>query len=343
MQTEKNFFEIRPRSRNIEQRWYVEFAVNGKRLRRAGNINRHKSVAKRLEAAERLIVQLTLEFQHVVYPIQDRLLDLIEQQKPNYRKKTYQAYISKVNIFNQWIGEKGLNEESVAEFFYWLNCNRSNATYMKYLDLLRMLFRKLDMYSLLAKVESVKIISTPAQYFQKYQIEMLKKDIESADPDVWLCCQLLYYCFIRPGEQRQLRVGDILFDDWKIRIPAAVAKNKRTQMVTVPHALRPSLEPLKQRGTNEYIFQNDKDATKMVAVNSLSNRHRKFLNARNFSNAHKLYSWKHTGAINAVKAGVRVKDLQVQLRHSSLQQTDIYLRQLGVYDLQELEAKFPAL
>ena len=56
-----------------------------------------------------------------------------------------------------------------------------------------------------------------------------------------------------------------------------------------------------------------------------------------------LYSWKHTGAVMAVKAGIHIKQLQIQLRHHSLDQVDQYLRDLGVSDLSDLARSFPGI
>jgi transcriptional regulator with XRE-family HTH domain len=45
----------------------------------------------------------------------------------------------------------------------------------------------------------------------------------------------------------------------------------------------------------------------------------------------------------AVRAGISLKELQIQLRHYSLEEVGQYIRQLGVHDLQDLEGKFPAI
>ena len=80
-----------------------------------------------------------------------------------------------------------------------------------------------------------------------------------------------------------------------------------------------------------------------TGINELSRRHRRILQEEGFSAAHKFYSWKHTGAIMAALAGVSLKELQIQLRHHSLDETDGYLRQLGYTDLLQLEEKFPEM
>lgn len=80
-----------------------------------------------------------------------------------------------------------------------------------------------------------------------------------------------------------------------------------------------------------------------VAENNMYNRHKRILRALGFGKGYCLYSWKHTGAIQAVKNGVGVKELQIQLRHHSLDQVNEYLRQMGVWDLKNLQANFPAI
>lgn len=80
-----------------------------------------------------------------------------------------------------------------------------------------------------------------------------------------------------------------------------------------------------------------------VGINYMANLHRKYLKELGFGIEHKLYSWKHTGAVMYIKNGGNVKELQIQLRHYSLDETDLYLRQLGVSDLTNLEEDFPPL
>ncbi|MFQ5447931.1 MAG: hypothetical protein ACE5FF_13465 [Saprospiraceae bacterium] len=112
--------------------------------------------------------------------------------------------------------------------------------------------------------------------------------------------------------------------------------------MTIPIAFRPTVSKLMMRSPKEFIFYKN-DATKPVPVNHMLKRFRNILNALGFGHEYKLYSWKHTGAVACVRAGVGVKQLQIQLRHHSLEEVDKYLRQLGVWDLEGLEEKFPGI
>ncbi|MBK9729683.1 MAG: hypothetical protein IPO83_00045 [Chitinophagaceae bacterium] len=47
-------------------------------------------------------------------------------------------------------------------------------------------------------------------YFQPEQVSRLKLIISEKEPALWLACQFIYYCFIRPGELRNLKVSDVM-------------------------------------------------------------------------------------------------------------------------------------
>lgn len=59
-------------------------------------------------------------------------------------------------------------------------------------------------------------------------------------------------------------------------------------------------------------------------------RFQKLIKDLNLSNDYTLYSWKHSGVVAAYNAGVDIKTIQNHCRHQSLEQTDIYLKSLGL-------------
>jgi integrase len=98
---------------------------------------------------------------------------------------------------------------------------------------------------------------------------------------------------------------------------------------------------INNRGQSAYLFGTD---TQPHCKNRFNKEHRRFLEKHSYNtNEYKFYSWKHTGAYIAVRAGIRTKDLQVQMRHHSLDETDKYLRQLSVSDLTDFSEKMPKI
>ena len=129
----------------------------------------------------------------------------------------------------------------------------------------------------------------------------------------------------------------------KIMMRAEISKNKKTQYIAIPSAFLSSLDFVYDLRPIDYIFQSPLDPTKPIGVNTMTRKHRVILKELGFTTEYKLYSWKHTGAVRAVENGVNLKELQMQLRHHSLDQVNEYLRQMGVTHMGNLKDKFPAL
>lgn len=81
-----------------------------------------------------------------------------------------------------------------------------------------------------------------------------------------------------------------------------------------------------------YLFSRELLPGKIeVARNRVSERHHDALIAANLYNGElTLYSWKHTGVVNAYRAGASIEWLQKHLRHSDLKDTVVYLKSLGL-------------
>ena len=295
-----------------------------------------------MTAAGELIDELKLKIQELK-PIYLQMQEWLESRRGVWRPKTFRNEKSRLGKFLEFIGRRKITNALVKKFFIELSNSHHKCTYHHYRRFFKQVFNGIGKPELMEGVERFKYNSTPAKYFQKHQIVRIKKKLMECDPELWLCCEFIYYTFIRPGELRLLRVGDIMFDEWKICVRSQISKNKKQQYVTIPLAFRPSLTPLMHRSPNEYVFPSKKDITKPLGANTMLYRFRKILNDMGFGTEYKLYSWKHTGAVACVRGGVGVKQLQIQLRHYSLEEVDKYLRQLGVWDLEGLEEKFPGI
>ncbi len=100
--------------------------------------------------------------------------------------------------------------------------------------------------------------------------------------------------------------------------------------VTIPEAFARELKKSEIFKTdNEYVFQS-KNGIKPVSKNVMGYRYRQLVKKLKLSKEYTLYSWKHSGVVSAYNAGVDIKTLQKQCRHQSLEQTDIYLKSLGL-------------
>lgn len=328
---------------DLSKKWFVYWYEGRQRRRKYGDINQHSTRAARQRAAELLIEELKASHRRRISKAEETIRQYIAQNASRWRKSTLEHYQGKTNAFFDHLGGRDLTAETLAEFLQHIQDNRHPTTYNKYIVTLKKLLAVAGYGHLLSNAEKLRASSTPARYFQAGHARRLLAAIDEQDEDLGLFVRFLYYCFIRPRELRRLRVGDILLEEGEIRVPGKVSKNAKTQFVVIPHCFLPHLAPLFDRPPGEYVFPSPADRSKPAGKNTMYRRHKKFLDALGFGEGYTLYSWKHTGAVAAAKAGVSIKELQLQLRHHSLDETDKYLRQMGVKDLSRLKENFPGL
>ena len=345
MVDKKNFFPnikiYKPE--DLNKRWFVYWKENGKRRVKYGRINQYVTKEERLAEAQKLIKSIKRSQKPKISPFEVEAREWMERKRPFWRHKSFKTFDSIVNIFFEWLNGRDLNAKNVEAFFLHLSKIRSANTYNKYRFILARVFKEIGRTGLLDKIEIVKQEGKPARYFQKHQVVRLKNYISENNPELWLFIQFVYYCFIRPGELRLLRVGDILLDEEKIMMRSAITKNKKTQYVAIPSAFLPELMFLYDLRPMDLVFHSKGDSTKPIGINTMARKHRAILKELGFTTEYKLYSWKHTGAVRAVENGVNLKELQIQLRHHSLDQVNEYLRQMGVSHMGNLKDKFPPL
>lgn len=326
---------------DLEKNWFVSFYQDGRRVRKYGNINQFQTATERMAEAQRLIDELS-----ALAPADDiktRLYNALEAKKANWRNKTHQTIKTKLDNLFAWLNRRPLNADTLRAFFDHLSMSRHSTTFNSYHQKLKQLLSLTGDVALMDGISSVREHRTPARFFQRYQIEQLKVVMSDEAPELWLFVQFLFYCFIRPGELRWLRAGDILFDERRILIRGEISKNHKTEYVAIPSAFGPVLEPIRAMPPGALIFPAKSAPDKPIGMNTMSTRHRAILRRLGFSKEYQLYSWKHTGAVMAVKAGIGLKELQLQLRHHSLDQVNEYLRQMGVSDMSNLQNRFPEI
>lgn len=188
--------------------------------------------------------------------------------------------------------------------------------------------------------------STPYLHYQPHQIRTLKAHITQHDPQMWLAIGFICYAFIRPKELRFLKVGDIFLEENKILVRADVSKNGKQQFVPIAPPLRTAIinAGIMAHGNDCFVLGiKQHPDTKQVGINYLKLRHQKHLKACYIDTQYyKLYSWKHTGALRNVKSGMNMRELQLMMRHHSLEETQHYLESLGYNTTAEV-AKTPEL
>lgn len=365
---------------DISKNWFVKIKVpdyiNGRFVWKKcyGDINKYKTIEERNIECDKLAKEIDVTQQYSPaqgsrkhgYKNENLYTDTITQLKQQLEircctvKPTSAAkYTDLLNNLDRWLIKNdtpnlpvgAFNNSHAMLFVQHLRQEKySNQSCNDHIQFLRSLFKKLIPSIILVNpfdMKGFKNNSVPAMYYQQSQTQDLKDEIMNKDPQLWLSVQFLYYCFIRPKEARLLKVEDILIGEAKIRVREEVSKNGKLQYVSIPHHLLNKLQEmdLLQFPTGYYLFsKNGKPGENPLGVNNMRNRHRYILTKLKWKQEkHQMYSWKHTGAVASAKAGISLKDLQMQLRHHSLDQVDAYLRQMLVHESDFIKYNFPEI
>ena len=284
--------------------------------------------------------------EHVV-TMRTNLSEFLTGIKEKVNAKSYESYVSKLRIFNSWLESKmldelsinNINRQHIKDFSVYLSVERklSRLTIKKYIQIIHTFFNsELDRNTIsinpAERIPAVgKIVDCAAVPFHKDERSKLKESISSTDPQLWLACQIQYYCAIRPGtELRLMKLKWIDFENSKFRIPATEAKNDKTEIVDIPDFL---IIEMKAHQMHTYIEKNlfvfgkfGRPGTEPLGKNTMRNRFNRYREALGISPEHKFYSWKHSGAISLINAGVQPYDMKNHLRHASFATTEIYLK-----------------
>ncbi len=357
MAREKKFLSpiLKDYNKDISKRWRIEYwikddnSIHGKRIVVYGNINEGKTVQERYILAAAVMSTITA---HLQLPPQLPMLDrVIALHSLEWRKSTCTAYNTVVKVFSKYYPRhEYVTTEDVRTFLLKMkDAGKTGNTLKKYKALLRSLYSRaleLGFVTFNPVTVEIKIKTAPRSllYFSDEQIQKIKL-YNNLPPFLWTAIQLQYYCFIRPGEIRALKLSYINFDAGYIEIPGEVSKNKKTEKVSIPLAFFSYLKDRYFNIPKHYylIGKNGIPGTDQIGANFLNNVHSKILQSLEITGRYAFYSWKHTGVVKAVKAGINIKDLQMQLRHHSLDMVNEYLKNLGVMDSEDLKNRFPEL
>ena len=161
-----------------------------------------------------------------------------------------------------------------------------------------------------------------------------------------LACYMEYYCYIRPNELYQLKVGDLNFAEQSVFVSEAISKTKRDAKVTLPAVV---IELMVELGihnhrSNEFIFGDrlkccDKKGTQKQ-FGRYWDRHvacdgglMPELQKRNVC----FYSLKSTGITDMLERGIASITVRDQARHSNLSTTEIYAKKSKLTVSEELK------
>jgi integrase len=355
----KNFFpKLYPLSRELSKTWFIKFQdAAGYTRKKYGALNDLPTVELRLIEAQRMINELVAPGTVIIKQKSTQVLlsnleAVIEYRRPSLAKKSYQCYCSHLKKFAEWFrpAVKANPLVSPGDFIrHMFECGYHNNYILKAKVILSLCFAELvnkQQYTAnpFADIRVKKKKRRSLLPFHPAQIQAIKNLTLLRDPQLWDAILFQYYLFFRPGEIRQLRIGDIIFEEYVVEAHSDITKDHDELRKIIPVPMRPLIEKFRGYPRNWYIFShNGLPGEKMLSTNNLATRHRKILDALDYSNRYGFYSWVHTGIRESVMSGIPHKQLQLQKGHSDLEVFDEYLKGLRVEDCNQLINQFPAI
>jgi integrase len=242
--------------------------------------------------------------------------------------------------------------------------NISNRTINNYMSYAKNVWNRQVELETITRSPFVKIKKSPTGTgrnlaFKEEQIDLIRTRHEMY-PDLALLAKFMYYTLARTNELAQLQVKHIeMYNQKQMYIPAFSSKNGYERHIIIPDYLNQLILETELRNSpmDYYVFsvqpENGSRSNKYKPLepsltpsrsSKLGERYREYiLKPLGFSKDYTLYSWKHTGVINAHIAGVSDADIMQQTGHRSYESFTKYMKSLGLFAEGQFAKKIPAI
>lgn len=346
-------------------KWYVDFyALDPARdeMRRkkyfiSDDLKRNAKIRRAAEIIESLTQQLMsgwspwvnkdeargfIEFEECL----NKYLEYVERKD---RKKTRDAYRSRINILKEYIASCVLpikyayqfDSAFCNEFIDWIFLDRESSprTRNNYRGWLFgfaefMIARK---YIKDNPVESIQVMLEHDKFRKDLTPDMLKQmktHLLSTDKYFYLACMMQYYTLIRLGELSHLKVGDFSVSKQTVFVSKEFSKNHRDAEVGINDTIMRLMIELGvlSAPTSEYLFSTRfKPGEKYVGADQFNKRWKKMRTELNWPECYQFYSLKDTGIRDLANTeGVVVA--RDQARHTDISTTNKYIQKHGVQE-----------
>ncbi len=306
-----------------------ELLINGYRIVNNAKLNK---IGK--EPQNYTIVQALFEINEI------RIKNKIIGETSINRQKSFNK------LFNDYLVKNKLDKFLVKEITknhiqnYVDNLQAQNSTknnYLKYLKAMfnEMLSREWIEKNPLQNIKQLKVIESQSIAFESSDLPQLKKLLIEHSNELYIFCMFIFYSFIRPIELRRLTVGSVDLAKNRILIEGSQSKNKKTQYVMISKQFASILLEYKflERPKDEPLFSLKNNLK--YSKNYFATEFSKLCKKNDFPKKYAIYGWKHTGVSEHYKITKDIKFIQMQCRHSSLDETNKYLKGLGLFEHNE--------
>jgi len=256
-----------------------------------------------------------------------------------HRRRTNTSYKSYINQFRQWAQDNGYNKLAIDSFNYnhagqyMESVGRrkiSKRTYNNILQAVKTCFNVLVEKEYLLvnpffKQKKIKLEQTELIAFNSSELAIVSETLADYDYNLYVIALLIFNCFLRPQEIVRLKVRHLKDIGDVLHVSGEISKNKKEETITLTQAVKQAIGKLDLGYPGEYFVfaRGMKRGEKEIAPTRLAEAWGVYAKKNNIEK--NIYALKHTGNGLAVQAGAGARDLQLQNRHSSLEETQKYL------------------
>lgn len=364
------------RSGNLSRRWYVEYKFKHpdtgqfEKFREWISSKKFPTRSARYIEATRIKKRINEALQSGFSPYEDPEKNYSFQQAFNQVLNVKAAtisdrsntdYRSHCRTFLTWLKDNNLYTLKPAYFDFKkcqlfadhlsVNMSLSNRTRNNYIATMRTMFEEFNTRNIVdvnhwAKVKKLRVRETAIGSFTPEERRAIAEILPPVHYRLYCVALIIYYCYLRPVEITRLQIKDFDFKRAQINVSGGKSKNGRTRPVVMHPHLVECLEKLEFETypADHYAFATSKKLmpnTAKIAPTRIADAWREIMKKQHGITKN-IYDLKATGAGEAFDVGIDPRQIQLQLRHSSLDETQVYLEKVRNKPGQIFREKMPA-
>lgn len=367
--------KIIDRNGELSQRWYIEYKFKHPETNKfvifrewiSAKLNTRQA---RYKKAVEIKTKLSLKLKSGFTPfeaierqqtLKQNITTVLDLKAATCGKRAKITYNSICGLFLTWIDKNKLgtvkpeeiNRALAQRFLDYLLIEKklSNRTYNNYLVALRTVFevlleREIIDFNVWKKLKKLKVKEADITAFTLAERKLITEVLPGINYQLYGVAMLIYYCYLRPAEIVRLKIADLDLINGQILVKASQSKNGCNQMVIMHPELIKVLQKMNlTRFPNDfYIFGTCKKllpSPNEIAPTRIADAWREQIK-KPYNFTKNIYDLKPTGNGAALDSGIDVRDIQLQNRHHSLEQTQRYLNKFRNKPGNVFREKMPA-
>jgi len=245
-----------------------------------------------------------------------------------------------VNQFSTYHARNFMDDISTAKKYKNVTYNNLTRAYKTIFNFF--IERELVLINPFGKITKLREEDAKIVAFSEKDWGVMYKNLPTHNPTLWLIANFIYYTAIRPSEIMRLKFEDIDLVRQKIICQGNKSKNHKSQIVEIPDDFQKLLEKTNWDYPKEwYIFSFGlRPGENETGPNLIFKQWKKFAIQYNIKER-TIYNLKHNAAGRLIDGGFNARDIQMHFRHSSLDQTEIYINKFKNTSSEKLKHNFP--